>query len=343
MPEFLDMTAVGYSLLGAVVLAIIYGIFSLCKSRSTGACALLWALVFGASGLIWGRVSTPDELSGETVGQLTIWIVTIGLILTFFIAAEGFLEHRWAWKKLRDAPHDIGEHSLSWPGLDESCTALGLLLLIAVFAQLSMALKCGWASERVTALFLGTSSIVTGIALLRLVTRRWSIALGDVGLALLSIGFPTLFLIVLPSDDALLEARIPSRFNTILIGLTVMIWVWNWLYGVWQQQLEHGEAWTTTGRMRSRIPRIIVAIAIICLVVAGMMSGWPRLRQIGGHDASFMRIAFGVIGHLFLILTLIRLARRWRHAQLGVLAGVAAMSLCAFLVIRLSVFSEIET
>ena len=60
---------------------------------------------------------------------------------------------------------------------------------------------------------------------------------------------------------ASLEARFPARFNTIIIGLTVMMWVWIWLYGVWHQQLDDGVAWTTAGHMRSRLPRIIVALA----------------------------------------------------------------------------------
>ncbi|GJM24846.1 MAG: hypothetical protein DHS20C16_12610 [Phycisphaerae bacterium] len=280
---------------------------------------------------------------GGTVGRLTIWIASVGFILIVAIAAEGFVEHRGAWRRLRLSPHKIGEHSLEWVGLDDSCTALGLLLLLGVFGQLSMALECSWASERLTALVLGVTAFVTGVALLRLVTRRWSIGLADIGLGLLSVGVATLLLMVLPATPDSLEARIPSRFNTILIGLTVMIWVWIWLYGVWHQQLDDGEAWTTAGRVRSRLPRIIVALAVISLVAAGMMSGWPRLKLIGGHDATFLRIGFGVIGHLFLILTLIMLARRWKHAQLGVLAAVASLSLCAFLVIRLSVFSEIET
>ncbi len=337
------MTLVGYSLFGAAAIALIYFIFALSKSNAIGASALLWAIIFSTSGLIWGQADTAVELLGGTVGQLTIWIVAIGLILTFFIAAEGIIEHKRAWKKLRSTPHSIGEHSLSWPGLDDSCSALGLVMLLAVFTQLSMVMKCCWAGERITAILLGASSMTTGVALLRLVTRRWSIALADIGLALLSIGIATLFLIVLPTSDELLEVRMLPRYNTILIGLTVMIWVWEWLYGVWEQQLDGGVPWTTTGRMRSRLPRMNVALALVAMICAGMMSVWPRLRLIGGHDATFMRIAFGVIGHLFLTLTLIRLARRWKHPQLGVLAGLTAISLCAFLVIRLSVFSEIET
>jgi hypothetical protein len=337
------MTVVGYSLLGAALLALSYGVVALCTSRPTYACALLWAAVLAVSGFVWGAADASAVAMGNTVGQLTIWIASIGFILVFFIAAEGFVEHRGAWRKLRHSPHKIGEHTLVWVGLDDSCTALGLLLLIAVFGQLSMALKCGWASERLVSLILGVSSVVTGIALLRLVTRRWRIALADIGLGLMSVGIATLLLMLLPASPVSLEARIPARFNTIVIGLTVMIWVWHWLYGVWKQQLDDGVSWTTTGHLRSRLPRIIVAHAIVCLVAAGMMAGWPRLRLIGGHDATFLRIGFGVIGHLFLILTLIMLARRWRHAPLGVLAGVASLSLCAFLVIRLSVFSEIET
>ncbi|MCA9249860.1 MAG: hypothetical protein KDA54_01885 [Phycisphaerales bacterium] len=337
------MTLVGYSLLGAAFLALIFGVVAWWRSSSAAACALLWAAVFGASGWIWGAADLTAAAPGDLVGPLTIWIVAIGLILTAFIAAEGFIEHQRAWRELRQTPHKIGDHSMEWVGLDDSCTSLGLMLLIAVFAQLSMVLKCHWASERLVALILGVSSIVTGISLLRLVTRRWRIGLADIGLGLLSVGVATLLLTVLPFEPIALEARFPARFNTIIIGLTVMMWVWIWLYGVWHQQLDDGVAWTTAGHMRSRLPRIIVALAVISLVAAGMMSGWPRLRLIGGHDATFLRIGFGVIGHLFLILTLIMLARRWKHAPLGVLAGVASLSLCAFLVIRLSVFSEIET
>ncbi len=313
------------------------------RSSSAGACALLWAAVLSVSGWVWGSIDPVAGASGDLVGPLTIWIVSVGMILTLFIAAEGFIEYQRAWRELRRTPHKIGDHSMEWAGLDDSCTSLGLLLLIAVFAQLSMVLKCHWASERLVALILGVSSIVTGISLLRLVTRRWRIGLADIGLGLLSVGVATLLLTVLPFEPIALEERIPARFNTIIIGLTVMMWVWIWLYGVWHQQLDDGAAWTTAGHMRSRLPRIIVALAVISLVAAGMMSGWPRLKLIGGHDASFLRIGFGVIGHLFLILTLIVLARRWKHAPLGVLAGVASLSLCAFLVIRLSVFSEIKT
>lgn len=336
------MTLVGIAFLGAATLALAYGAFAWRAPDGRGASALLWAMVLGVTSVTWGRTGSDSLMGGEVVEPLALWLVGIGLVVCVFITAQGLLEHRKAWRMLRTTPQHIGEVRVEWSGFDESCTALGLFLLLGVFAQLSMGMTTEWCDERLLAAVLGVTAFATGVALLRLVTRRWRIELGDIGVSLLSVGFATLLLTFLPADPPALSDRIPTRFNTILVGLTVMIWLWSWLYDVWEQQLDAGEAWTTSGRLRSRIPRLIVAITIVCLIVGGMMSFWPRLPMIGTNDDSFMRMGFGIAGHLFLILALVTLARRWKHVPLAVFAGLAALNLGAFLLVRLAMLSEIE-
>lgn len=336
------MTLVGIVFLGAAILALAFGAFAWRSSDGGSATALLWAIVLGISAFVWGRVEADSFTGGQVVEPLALWLVGIGLVVSLFVAAEGMLEHRKAWQVLRTSPERIGALRTGWTGFDESCTGLGLFLLLGIFAQLSMSMTTGWCVPRVLAALLGGTSVVVGVALLRLVTRRWRIELADIGVSLLSVGIATLLLIFLPTFPEALSERIPMRFNTILVGLTVMIWLWAWMYDVWEQQLDAGEAWTTTGRLRSRIPRLIVAITIVCLIVGGMMSFWPRLPMIGTDDASFLRMGFGVAGHLFLILALVTLARRWKHVPLAVFAGAAGLNLCAFLLVRLAMLSEIE-
>ncbi|NOX58527.1 MAG: hypothetical protein GXP29_06675 [Planctomycetes bacterium] len=341
--EPLGVSAVVLFCMGAAIIALGFSVFSHRAPDGRSATALLWFVVFGLTAL---ALSCPSQDVGERCGvvePLALWIATISLALTSFITAEGVMEHRRAWRGIRSSPMQLVESPRKWAGFDESCTALGLLILLGVVGELSLSMKTVWGTHRIVSLLLGASAFVSGIALLRLVTRRWSIGLADVGASLLTVGFATLLLVVLPATSQPLSDHLPARFNTILVGLTVMIGFWAWLYRVWEQQLDGGVAWTTAGRLRSRIPRLIVGITVISLVVAGMMAVWPRLPLIGCSDASFLRIGFGTAGHLFLILVLTIIARKWRHAPLGVLSGLGVLSLCVFLVIRLSMFSSIET
>lgn len=74
--------------------------------------------------------------------------------------------------------------------------------------------------------------------------------------------------------------------------------------------------------------------AVLGLLVADLMSVWPRLRWIAIPDDSLGRVTAGFGVHLLLLLVLLWSARRLNLLTLHVLSVVAVLSSAGFLLVR---------
>jgi hypothetical protein len=186
------------------------------------------------------------------------------------------------------------------------------------------------------ALLAAVSLLAGAIAILWRVHRHMHVGLGDLGLALLTLAISAGFLVFLPGEPLDLAARMPQRLNALALGIAVMVIFWQWMHGVWTQQLDDGRAWTTAGHLHARLVRLGFSAATLAALILLLMAIWPRLEAVGQRDDSFHRMTFGLIGHLVLMLATMAAARRWRRRSFYGLTAVTALSLVAFLVIRLS-------
>ena len=137
-----------------------------------------------------------------------------------------------------------------------------------------------------------------------------------------------------------LAERYPMMFNAMIVGLTFSTGLWTWLSCVWDQQLGHPEAWTTTGRLIPHAKRFAFLSAALALVAGALMTYWPRMPSIAGMDHSFGRITAGFSAHLFLVLVMLWCSRRLRRVTFHLLTVLAVLSTAGFTIIRMVPFAS---
>lgn len=268
--------------------------------------------------------------------QWTLWSVCVGLsaVLCAAAAGQGILDERVRWRLIRVDPSALLNVSSGWRVLPALAVIVGIALILLTFVQFAtVADGADWGS-RIRWLGLAAAVIGSSVAAFFVLNRHWSRGLGDVAAGLLTAGICALAVAFAPTGSPEWSYRFPVHFSTILLALAVLIGFWNWIHGVWEQQLDGGEPWTTAGRLRSMCSRFAYSTGLVGLSVGLILAAWPRLRGIPGRDASLGRVLFGVAAHLLLVLVLMRSWRRWRRTTFAVLAAMVSLSLVFFIVAR---------
>jgi hypothetical protein len=284
----------------------------------------------------------PDDLfpTGGRGPVLQYGLLAVGGALCALIVAEGVTVRRRRFSRLWHDPSRLALPQARWRGLDQACPAVGWLLIMLICGELAWPVEATWlgGGYRLAAVLVACVALASSAAMFALVTRQWRIASADVAAGLLTLAFCAIALCFVSSREGELSVLFPMRLNAMLVGSAVLSGCWNWLAGVWEQQLDGGQAWTTTGRLRGLAPRYALVAGLIGLFSAAMMGLWPRLPGMSDRDASFGRIAWGIAGHLLLILALMVGARRFRRIVFSFVAGGCALSLVLFVVMRVADF-----
>jgi len=138
-----------------------------------------------------------------------------------------------------------------------------------------------------------------------------------------------------PDQNRPLVEQYPIVFNAMMIGLALAAALWTWLTDVWQQQLDHGMAWTTTGRLIPFAGRHAFLAAALAWVSGVVMMIWPRLSTVATADESFARVTAGVGGNLLLLLVTLWSSRRLNRPAFRILTTMVVLSTAGFLLVRM--------
>jgi len=308
------------------------------RARSTRAAGtvLFWLAVLG---VVWATLLLPPHRAtgAGTFARSACTPALAGglaLILAGFVAAEGLLERVRRARWLRADPMLLLARSARWPGFETSCRVVGIVLLLLVCYHLGIGVDTEPLGPRWTALITAAAAGVGAAALLAATARRWSVDLAEIGAGLLCLAGACLAVILVPSEPAALARRYPMMFNAILVGLAATAWLLNWLSCVWQQQLDGTVAWTTAGRMIGPANRVAFAAGVVALLVAGIMTAWPRLSAVPTMDHTLGRIVAGVAGHLLLLAVAVWSARRVGQARFTALAVLTVALMLVFVYVR---------
>ncbi len=286
---------------------------------------LLWLIVVavGWSGLMiparpalrYAATSWPEWMPS------TLWIFAgVSLALSGFVAIQGVLhQHRRkrAWPDHLEwlcEPHDPG------PGFRPSAAALamGLLPLGAYHAA---------------SFFVAAGAALAGGSSLQLARRQWHPNFAEVGMALVTLAVVSFAVACVPDSvgGANLTTRMPLLLAAAIVGLAVMVFMWQWLPNVWDQQLHDGRAWTTTGRMIPLARRMGLIVAAFGVLAGSQLAFWPEIASV--RDDSVGRWVVGSLAYAVLLGALVlatRLSQRKHLAALSLL-GLAVVGVFAAL------------
>lgn len=183
-------------------------------------------------------------------------------------------------------------------------------------------------------------SIMAGYTCFFMTYRRWSGNTASLGIALLTLAaamaacFVAAVLGLVAQGEGYAD-RLPVLFNAILFGLAVMIALWRWLAGVWDQQLLDGVPWTTTGRLIPYAKRGAFVIASLAMLAAFQIALWPEMVTSSGDDNSRGRMIAGVLAIAWLVLITTRIARRENSSQAATLGVALLCALAIFVFLRM--------
>jgi len=300
------------------------------------------ALSIAAQGAVV-RLGTDPAVSLPGPGSpplVTLW--TAGLILgagftagiCILAIAEGVSIGRRRARALRTDPLRLLEPSPIRPAMRAACGAGALAVAALALAGLAVPVQLGSWGYRLSGLLVAVTTAAAGTAVFALLWRHWNRYLADVAMGLMTLSVCGFAAMLVPSEPEELNERYPLMFNAIVFALACMAWTWNWLGGVWEQQLDNGQAWTTAGRLVAPANDFSFQIAAVGLIIAFLMAGWPRLPSIGCADDSHGRVLFGVAGHLLLVLVCLDCTRRTRRTRFTRAAVLAVASLMIFIGVR---------
>lgn len=318
-----------------IVLVILAAQLSRAVGRWSGLpIATLWLVVF--AGTWWGLMLPPAPAMTSTSwpGWLTwlVWIQTawawplLGAMLIW--VWQGWRRQERAWPD--DLP-SLVRVSPPWPGLEQSVTAIGLVLI-----PLGLWHAFGTGPEGYQIARLTTWTMAAGaLALSIFVGWRWSRTVAELALSLWTIS-----LAALASTTALQMAcsqptleRLPVVHSAVLAGLAGASLLWFWLAGFWQQQLQQGRPWTIAGRLIPLADRVGFLAAALAVLVAAKLAMWPRMEY-GSADNSTGRLAVGSLIYVLLIAICLYAARQVRKSAMIWLAGMAGIAWGTFLCLR---------
>jgi hypothetical protein len=260
-----------------------------------------------------GRISTVHRLGAS--------MFLLSLVVTAFVVVTGLARRRRRLRAWPDALHILAEPPGDGPALRYGIGVLSAVILLAGCAQIVLP----WTAP--AAILAGTSALV-------LARREWNENLADVGLALITLGVTSLVVICFPALPTWWTALAWAEvFNRILLGLTIMAGLWYWLAGVWRQQLDKGQAWTTAGRLIRTSERVGFFVAALAVLIAYHLAFWPSLPY-GSLDADAWRWGWGLAANGLLILVLLWIALTTHKSAAGWLFAFAVFAMVMFVTLR---------
>ena len=281
---------------------------------------LFWLVVFAG---LWVTLQVPPfhveaTEEGVTRAVATRWsavfMVWSAAGIGLFTLAGGYIEHR---RRLLAWPHELWKLTSplpAWPGFRYSAGMVAVVVLV---------LGC----VHVTIWWTAPAAFIAGASMLALAKRRWEENLADVGLALITLGVVSLVTAWRPDS-------FPEIFNRVLIGLGIMIAFWHWLADVWTQQLDQGQAWTTSGRLIRTARRVGFLLAATAVLVSINLAAWPLLPH-ADADHSTWRWMLGLLGHALLLVALVFATLRTDKQTLGWMTLLALVSTIVFVMTRI--------
>jgi hypothetical protein len=276
----------------------------------------------------------------ERTGGTLLLLASLSMVLTGAIVIDGGFEHRRRRRLIRTDPDALTMPRSDAPGFRTSCGVLAMVIIVLTCYHLLVPLRATWGGFRGSTLIASLASAVAAGGAFLLLGRSWSGNLADASLGLASFGFCGLAMLAVPGQAISLADRYPMMFNAMIVGLTFTTGLWTWLACVWDQQLDHGEAWTTAGRLIPHAKRFAFLSAALALVAGALMTYWPRLPAIASMDHSIGRITAGFSAHLFLVLVMLWCSRRLRRLTFHLLTVLAVLSTAGFIIIRMVPFAS---
>ena len=202
-----------------------------------------------------------------------------------------------------------------WPGFHYS---------IGIVATVLLMVGC----VHVLSLWTSLSAFIAGGSLLAMVNRRWDESVADVAIGLITLGIVSLSMVGL-GHGPFNSAAYADIFCTAVIGLSITVFFWYWLANVWNQQLDHGIAWTTTGRLIANVRRVGYLAGATGALIAWQLAFWPLLPYVVWLDGGLFQWVCGLGAMMLLALAMfyaLQSTRRTTTAWLIVLTLGAAVS-----------------
>lgn len=290
---------------------------------------LFWLLLF--AGLWASALRVPDTVATEAsqadmYAIASRWTVLFmfctSILLAVFTIAGGMADRRRRRLAWPDRLHELNLGPRAWPGFRYSAGLAAAAVLV---------LGCLFITQPLTVV----SGLLAGASALALAARRWEENLADAGIGLMSLAVVSACMFGIPASvQEQPDALYAEIFNRALIGLAVMTWFWHWLAGVWHQQLDDGQAWTTAGRLIRTSHRVGYLLGAVGVLIAVHLAIWPRLPQVIIADDHLWRWVVGLGGHTLLFLALAGSARRTGKATLAWLSLFTVASAVTFILIR---------
>jgi len=271
-------------------------------------------------------VQTVRTQTGGSYPDTTRWAIPFVVWNAFLIAAltmAGGIRHQV--RRVRAWPNALSNLTVRpqpWPGFRYSVGIIAALLLV---------LGC----VHIVSPWTTASAFVAGGSIFVMVTRRWEENLAEIAVGLVTLGIVSLSLLWLPRPTAVSPDYYAGIFNRVVFGLAATTWLWHWLAGVWHQQLDHGQPWTTAGRLIRTVQRIGYLCGVTGVLVSLHLAFWPKFPVVDNLDDSLSRWIGGLAANGLLVLALIYSARRTKKSTLAWLVLFAVASTVAFTLIRL--------
>jgi hypothetical protein len=284
---------------------------------------LFWLAAFASVwiGLLIDPVRPARGAAGGhgTLGSMD-WpvgvMVCAAIVLFAFVwahRASEFFVRRRAWP---DALHELLAPSTVWPGFRAS---------VGLVAVAVLAVGCLMVTRDATAL----AAAIAAAAMFLFVDRSFSENLTETGMALMTLAVvsASMFGAKLPEPS---PNGYPILFHRALVALAVMIWFWHWLMGIWHEQLDHGRAWTTAGRMIPALRRVGFIVGAIGVLITLLLATWPQRSDVTDPDRSPERWIGGMLGIGLIFAALVYAAIRSGKPTVGWLSLFALGALGAF-------------
>ncbi len=328
-----------YGWLAVLVLGVACGLV-LATTRSLRLVTpLMWLAILAVvwSALLVPTYVAPERGAGFVRGAASL-ILAIGvcIVLCVFVIVQGAVRRRARTKILQTDPDHVLVEPATWPGFRISAGAAGLLLVFLACYHLAAPVEMAPGGYRLAAAVMTIVSAAGGAALFALVHRRWNADLADAAMGLVSLAACSAAMLTLPATPALLARRYPLVFNAAVVALAVMTGLWIWLSRVWEQQLDEGRAWTTTGYLVRRSAKFAFFTGSIGLLLATLMAFWPMVKTVPTADDSRGRLAAGIAGFVLLTVSLLAGGRRTRRKVYRLLTVLTVFAMIAFVVIRVT-------
>ncbi len=323
LPLRVNIWATGLVDLGALAGAVLLGWR---RTRSPQLITVIfWILVFAG---LWCsfRVPAYRQLgSGDLAYRIpshwaSVFMLTSAALVGAWTVAEGWRLHRRRVTAWPNALSRLATPAPSWPGFHYSAAVVAIVVLIlgCLHIVLPLTVVC---------------ALVAGASMLALAHREWNENVADAGLALITLGVVSLCMwgMAWPVWSPAVYEEI---LNRALIGLAIMTGLWHWLVGVWKQQLDHGEAWTTAGRLIRTARRVGFLIGCTAVLVAVQLAFWPRLPFVIEREMTAARWGWGLAANGLLLLALLHSFRGTNRSTLAWLAIFSVAALVTFVLVR---------